>query len=467
MTNILLITADDMDGNTPRSFGGREDATPRLDRLAAEGMTFRRAHVPAAVCQPSRSALMTGLWPHRNGAEGFEPISDGIGVVTDLLKDAGYLTGILGKVEHLQPVERFGWDEIVGFRELGMGRNPERYREGAEAFIARAAGEGRPWFLMANAHDPHRPFSGSEAEREFWGEEQRSLYPAPSRVFSADEVEVPGFLPDLPGVREEYAEYLSSSRRCDDVVGELLDALDRSGAAEDTLVVFLSDNGMAFPFAKANCYLRSTLTPLIVRWPGVTAAGTRADEAFVNMLDLFPTFCDAAGIPVPEGLDGRSLVPLLAPGASGSGTSQAGRERVYTVFHETSAKQRFEMRCVQDAEYGYIWNGWADGTAEYKAENMWGLSWPAMVAAAEDDAGVRGRVEFYLRRAPEELYDLRADPDCLRNLAEDPEHAQALEERRRLLGTWMEGTGDPQTAAYTAAVGAGLATRPSGPGQGA
>ncbi|HKU11154.1 MAG TPA: sulfatase-like hydrolase/transferase, partial [Sinomonas sp.] len=104
MTNILLITADDMDGNTPGSFGGPVDATPNLDRLAAEGMVFRRGNVPAAVCQPSRSALVTGLWPHRNGAEGFEPIDEGIGVITDLLREKGYLAGILGKVKHLQPV---------------------------------------------------------------------------------------------------------------------------------------------------------------------------------------------------------------------------------------------------------------------------------------------------------------------------------------------------------------------------
>jgi N-sulfoglucosamine sulfohydrolase len=446
LTNILLITADDMDGNTPGSFGGPGDATPHLDRLAAEGMVFRRGHVPAAVCQPSRSALMTGLWPHRNGAEGFEPIDEGIGVINDLLKDKGYLTGILGKVQHLQPVERFGWDMAVDMSELGMGRNPERYLAAAEEFLARAAGERRPWFLMANAHDPHRPFHGSEAEREFWPEEKRALYPAPSKVFTADEVKVPGFLPDLPAVRTEYAEYLSSARRCDDVVGKLLDALERSGTAEDTLVVFLSDNGMAFPFAKANCYLRSTLTPLIVRWPGVTRAGSENAADFVNMLDLFPTFCDAAQIPIPQGLDGQSIAPLLA-GDRGNHDGGA-RQRVFTVFHETSAKNRYEMRCVQDARYGYIWNAWADGETTYRAENMWGLTWNAMLEAAEADSSVKARSDFYLIRSPEELYDLGTDPDCLHNLAGDPDFADVLAEKRGTLAAWMEKTGDPLLTAF-------------------
>lgn len=436
-----------MDGNTPGSFGGPLDATPHLDRLAAAGMTFHRGHVPAAVCQPSRSALMTGLWPHRNGAEGFEPIDDGIGVVTDLLKGAGYKVGILGKVGHIQPVERFGWDMAADMRQLGLGRNPEAYGSRAEEFISGAAKERRPWFLMANAHDPHRPFHGSEAERGLWSDEERSEYPEPSRVFSAEEVEVPGFLPDIPGVRAEYAQYLSSSRRCDDVVGAVLAALERTGAADRTLVVFLSDNGMAFPFAKANCYLRSTLTPLIVRWPGVTTPGSSNEEAFVNTLDLFPTFCDAAGTPVPEGIDGKSLTPLL------TGRQEPGREEVFTVFHETSAKQRFEMRCVQDTRYGYIWNGWADGATQYLAENMWGLSWPAIVEAATDDGAVAQRAEFYLTRAPEELYDLAADPDCLTNLAADPALAPVLARKRHTLAAWMAGTADPLAAHFHSTTG--------------
>jgi N-sulfoglucosamine sulfohydrolase len=446
VTNILLITADDMDGNTPGAFGGPEDATPNLGRLAEEGMVFRRAHVPAAVCQPSRSALMTGLWPHRNGAEGFEPINEGIGVINDQLKQAGFTVGILGKVGHIQPVERFGWDMAADMRQLGLGRNPEAYGNRAEAFIAGASREGRPWFLMANAHDPHRPFHGSAAERELWSDEERGEYPEPSKVFSANEAEVPGFLPDIPGVREEYAEYLSSSRRCDDVVGAVLAALDRTGTAEETLVIFMSDNGMAFPFAKANCYLRSTLTPFIVRWPGVTTAGSSNDDDFVNMLDLFPTFCEAAGVSVPEGIDGKSLTPLL------KGGEQQGRDEVFTVFHETSAKQRFEMRCVQDSHYGYIWNAWADGSTQYRAENMWGLSWPAMLEAARNNEAIRQRADFYLTRAQEELYDLSVDPACLTNLAEAPDLAPVLDGKRNSLSRWMASTGDPMAAQFRSCI---------------
>lgn len=105
--NVLLITADDMSGDTPATFGGPPGVTPAIDALAEEGMSFLRAHVPIAVCQPSRSAMMTGRWPHRNGAEGFEPVRDDVPVLTELLKEVGYRTGILSKVVHLAPLEKF------------------------------------------------------------------------------------------------------------------------------------------------------------------------------------------------------------------------------------------------------------------------------------------------------------------------------------------------------------------------
>jgi N-sulfoglucosamine sulfohydrolase len=441
--NILLITADDMGGDTPGCFGGPAEVTPTLNRLAEEGMTFGRAHVPAAVCQPSRSAIMTGRWPHRNGAEGFEPINDDVPVISRILRDAGYLVGILGKVEHLQPEKKFGWDFVREMRDLGMGRNPQAYGDASAQFMQRAANEARPWFLMANAHDPHRPFSGSQEEQDQFSAEARAGYPAPSKVFGPEDgVDVPGFLPPLPDVAWEYREYLSSSRRCDDVIAAVLQSLQTAGVAEETLVMFLSDNGIALPFAKANCYLQSTQTPFIVRWPGVTSPGSRQPEAFVSMLDLFPTFCEAAGLPEPHGVDGRTLVPLLR------GQTEDDRDGVFTVFHETAAKKRYEMRCWQTAEVGYIWNEWSDGSRKYVAENMWGRSWPAMVAVATEDEQLARRTEFYVHRAPEELYDLVRDPHSLTNLATDPTSRGRLDLARQQLLEWMVATGDPLLGTY-------------------
>ena len=267
--NILLITADDMNWDAPGCFGGKApDITPNIDRLADEGLRFRHGHITIAVCQPSRSVLMTGRYPHRNGAEGFQPVNAAVPTLQEHLNKAGYLNGILGKVKHLAPIEKFKWDMARDFAEVGFGRNPQLYYKFAKGFIDKAAGEGKPFFLMANSHDPHRPFHASRQEgNRFKG------VPAPSRVYKPKEIEVPGFLPDIPDVRKEIAQYYSSVRRCDDTVGAVMRALRESGRAKNTLVMFLSDNGMALPFSKTNCYLHSTRTPWIASWPGRIKAG--------------------------------------------------------------------------------------------------------------------------------------------------------------------------------------------------
>ena len=437
--NILLITADDMEGTTPGAFGGPDGVTPGLDRLASQGAVFERAHVAIAVCQPSRSSLMTGRWPHRNGAEGFEPIREGVPVLTRQLATSGYASGIIGKVAHLQPQAAFGWEHAVDMAALGMGRDPLRYEQEMRAFLD-TAGE-RPWFLMLNAHDPHRPFHGGQDVGRFFDEQQQAGIPAPSRVFSPEEAgEIPGYLPDLPGVRTEYAQYLSSARRCDDVVVRALEVLDEVGAAEGTVVVFLSDNGMAFPFSKANCYLQSTRTPLIIRWPGEVEAGTRVSETMVSALDLFATFCEIAGAEVPQH-DGASLLGLLR------GQAEQHRDHVVTVFHETAMKTRYEMRCVQDGRYGYIWNAWS-GDSTYRAENMMGLSWQAMVEASGSDPDLAERTRFYQERRREELYDLAEDSSALRDLAGSPENSEVLSRMRGMLDSWMGETQDPLHATY-------------------
>jgi N-sulfoglucosamine sulfohydrolase len=299
---------------------------------------------------------------------------------------------------------------------------------------------------MANMHDPHRPFHGSAAEAEKFGDAVGDEFPPPDVVPAPGEHPVPGFLPDLDGVRIEYAQYLASVRRCDQVVGAVLEAVGEHGGSRETVIAFLSDNGMAFPFAKANCYLQSTRTPFLLVWPGVTEPGTVQDAARVTMLDLLPTFCEAAGVPVPEGATGQSLRSAVR----GERTPD---ETVFTVFHETSAKGRYEMRCAQDSGFGYIWNAWSDGQREYRAENMHGLSWPAMQAS--DAPEVVRRREFYLSRAPEELYDLRADPDSLVNLVADPEYGEVLTRYRERMRAWMAGDGDPLGERYEQEVATG------------
>ena len=295
--NILLITADDLNWDSLGAYGCKVPGiTPHLDELAAQGMIFRHAHVNIAVCQPSRQTLMTGMYPHRNGGEGFEPIHDEVRSLTQWLGSLGYLNGILGKEKHLQPIEKFRWDYLAGEAALadgeGIGRSEGKYHGHALKFIAKSVAEGKPFFLMANLHDPHRPFAGSEQERAAWGDD----LPKFTRRITGEEVEVPGFLPDVPDVRREIAEYMTSVHRCDRIVGAVLRALEETGQEENTLVMFLSDNGIAVPFAKSNCYLHSTKTPWIVRWPGKVKAGVVDEEHVISGIDYMPTVLDALGV---------------------------------------------------------------------------------------------------------------------------------------------------------------------------
>jgi N-sulfoglucosamine sulfohydrolase len=441
--NFLLITADDMNYNSPGCYGSTiPGITPSIDRLANEGMLFKHAHVNIAVCQPCRQSLLTGRYAFRHGGEGFNPIGLEIPTLSEQLKAAGYWNGILGKEKHLKPDSKFCMDYVRGEAELasgmGIGRDPTKYKAFAREFFSQARAKSKPFFLMANPHDPHRPFAGSEEEKKYWGKE----LPAVRRWITEKEVTVPGFLPDIPDIRKEIAEYYTSVFRCDEVVGGILEALDDAGQRENTVVMFLSDNGMSFPFAKANCYLNSTKTPWIVRWPGKIPAGSANHKDFVSGIDFMPTVLEIAGLPQIEGMDGRSFVPLL------QGKSQPGRDSVFTEFHETSAKNRYPMRCVQTAQFGYIYNFWPDGRTEMTMDSTSGLSFAAMQKAAQKDKEIDSRVRLFAHRIPEEFYHLEQDPDAVVNLIDDPEFSAEIESFRRKLEAYMVETGDPALQAF-------------------
>ncbi len=449
--NVLIVTVDDMNHDSVGVFGSPvRDATPRIDRLAAEGMRFNRAHVNVSVCQPSRACLLTGLYSHRSGVDGFNQVPAPLPTLMSELRATGYRVGIIGKVDHSTPQAGFEWDFArVGpqpdfpkerNRQLFLdGRNPAKLAEHAAEFFRECAAASRPFLLVANITDPHRPFANSEQERTRWGEVPVT---PPSRVFRADEITVPAWLPDLPEIRRELAEYYSSVRRADDAVGRLLDTLEAQGLAQTTLVIFLSDNGVSLPFAKSNCYLASTATPLIVRWPGVTRAGAVDAQHMVSLIDICPTALEATGAAVPPGLDGRSLVPLL------HGERQASREAIFAQYHENSGRQRYPMRSIQTARYLYIYNPWSDGQRVMKMESLTGLSWKAMQAAAKADARVAERVDFFQFRVREELYDLERDPDARVNLIAESSQAKVLGDLRMRLERWMEATNDPALEAF-------------------
>ena len=447
--NVLWITVDDMECASVGVFGCEiEGATPHIDALAHSGMRFARAHVSVAICQPTRAVWMTGRASCRNGATGFLPIAPGVPTLVEAVHDAGWFTALLAKEAHVVPTRHAAFDVIVKGNDLRAGRDPELFATRLREVIAQAKTAGRPFFVMANAQDPHRPFAGSDQEQRRRANEIRksgaSHLPESEPFCTPEQTELPGYLPDLPAVRRELAEYQTSVHRADATVGALLAVLDEAGVTNDTIVTFLSDHGMPLPFSKTNCYWQSTHTPWIWRWPGVTKSDAVDTQHFVAGIDLAPTLCDALGIAPLEGADGRSFVPLLRGG------TQQDRERVFTQIDRVAGGKEFPMRAVHDGRWSYLWNPWSDGTKVFKNESQSGRTFAAMKRAAKSDLAIAARVELFEKRVPEELYDRRADPDSLVNLAADAAAAERLDAMRAQLLTWMESQGDPHAAAFEA-----------------
>lgn len=443
--NILFITADDLAYNSIGAFGCRvKDITPNIDRLATEGIKFTNAYINSAVCQPCRQSLLTGLYPHNNGAEGFEPIDDNITTLPELLRKAGYINGILGKEIHHQPTEKFYWDFIPYRTEKdsiwrsGNSRNPALFYEYAKRFFKMAKSENKPFFFQANSHDPHRPFAGSALDSAEWG----GKMPPITRIYSPKDIEMLGYLPDIPDVRKEVTQYYNSVYRCDQNLGSVLKALKESGFESNTLVIFLSDHGASFPFSKAQCYHNSTKTPMIIRWPGIAKPGSANIENLISGTDIMPTILEVAGLNVPDKLDGRSFKPLLR--------KEKYEERSYllTSFYQIFEKKRFPMRCLQNKEFGYIYNFWSDGSTTIAGDATGGITWKAMIKAAATDPVIAGRVELYKHRVREEFYDLKKDPNGLINLIDNPAFAEKIKEFRERMPLEMKKCNDPAYEAY-------------------
>lgn len=444
LPSILFLSVDDMAYNSIGVFGCTvEDITPNIDKLASEGMKFTNAHVNTPVCQPCRQSWLTGMFPHSNDAEGFEPIDESVKTLPELLKGLGYVNGILGKEIHHQPREKFFWDFIPHVTDpdstwrKASCRNPVLFYEYSREFFEMAKNQDKPFFFSANSHDPHRPFIGNDTAA--WGADNM---PPVSRQYTPEEIDVLGYLPDIPDVRKEVAQYYGNVYRADQNVGAVLRALKESGLEENTVIFFMSDHGAAFPFSKAQCYLNSSKTPLIVKWPENIKPGTVDEEHMIMTIDLMPTVMEIVGLPELAEIQGTSFLPVLKEKV------QQDREYAYSSFYQIFARIRYPMRCVQNENFGYIYNFWSDGQQQIRGDATSGLTWKAMNEAAKTDPEIAKRVDLYRYRVPEEFYDVKNDPDALVNLINDPEYADEIEKFRSKMLEMMEKYDDPAYEAF-------------------
>lgn len=433
--NILLIVSED-NGPELGCYGDPYARTPNLDGLAEQGVRFENAFVGYSVCSPSRACFLTGLHSHQNGQIGlathkFSMYREDTSNFVTLLKPAGYHTGLIGKL-HVNPESAFPFDyQAIGNANFKREASVAEYAAKAAEFFAEAAAADKPWFLSVNYADAHLPFI-------------RKINGRPEAPLDADQVKAMHWVGvDTPRLNEQVANYYNCLARLDDGIGMLLDELQKSGSADDTLVMYIGDHGAQFPRGKGTVYEGALRVPMIVRWPGISKAGQVRDE-LVSTIDLLPTALQAADVTLDNELPGRSLRSLL-----GLEKPQRWREYIYALTTGSFPRACFVQHSVRDARYKLI-SSPLPGTENLDARTYLDPTHPHFVisgATPEDQATASDKVKaaWDLWKSPPryELYDLQEDPGEWQNLAENPDYAEVQQRLIDALSDWQTRTRDP------------------------
>ncbi|HEV7402987.1 MAG TPA: sulfatase [Chthoniobacteraceae bacterium] len=490
--NLLFCFADDW-GRYASAYAavdgrpGPNDVvrTPNIDAVAKRGVLFRNAFVNAPSCTPCRSSLLTGRYFFRcnRGAilEG-AVWDESLPTFPLLLRDAGYRIGKAGKVwSPGKPVDQPIGGQQYAYEKAGLAYHKfsdhatasvkagltveaakekllAQVRENFRSFLG-AAEADKPWFFFFGPTNTHRTWAAGSG-KALWGIDPDSL-----------KGKMPGFLPDTPEVREDFADYLGEAQAYDAMVGVLMQQLKDAGLLENTVVMISGDHGAGgFPHCKCNLYDSGTGVALIAAGPEVPAG--RVVDDLVSMIDLTPTFLELGGAPLPAGIDARSFVPLLH--SEKSGQIDPARQWVITgrerhVGTARAGNLPYPQRALRTRDFLYIRNfapeRWPMGdpgavTAD-SAPSAEVLSFNTLAGFADLDAGPmkawlvehrndpqwKGAYESaFLPRPAEELYDLRRDPDQLHNLAADPSFKTAREALGAQLMEILKKSGDPRVA---------------------
>lgn len=434
--NILFAIADDWGWPHAGAYGDPVVETPTFDRIAREGVLFRHAYVSSPSCTPSRGAILTGQWHWRleQGANLWSVFPDKFATYPELLQEDGYVAGVTGK----------GWGPG---RTETPGRNlaGQRYKN-FRSFLEQRD-DGEPFCFWLGSSDPHRPYERGSGR---------------ASGMDLQAIDLPGCFPDHPTVRGDVADYYFEVQRFDRLVGDALAALQEIGELDNTIVVMTGDHGMPFPRGKSNLYDLGTRVPLAIRWPDKVPGGRTVDD-FVSLTDLAVTFLDAAsGVEPPEGMTGRSLMPILASEKSGRVDPKrdyvlTGKER-HVPSQEEPNMGGYPSRAIRTHDFLYIRNfrpeRWPNGTPNYRQAAIPG-AWYAdtdngptksyIIENRDKDATHRKYYELSFGKRPaEELYDLNLDPEQLHNVADDPVYADVKQRLSEKLMDRLQATGDPR-----------------------
>lgn len=413
--NLVIFLSDDHSQLDSTVYGAKDVKTPHMQRLAEAGLTFERAFVASPSCAPSRGAMLTGLMPVRNGAEAnhSRPRAE-IKKLPAYLKELGYEVVAFGKVSHYQHTGDYGFDHFAH----------DKFHEDI------AVTEGIRWLRARPAGKPLCIFFGTNWPHVPWPETPEGFEPA--------RVAVPATHVDTPQTRDARAKYYAAVARMDAELGAAFDAANEVLGA-NTFFLHTSDHGAQWPFGKWNLYDAGIRTPMIAVWPGRIAPRSRT-QAMVSWIDLLPTLVDVAGGPAPAGIDGRSFAAVLRDPA------RAHRDRIFTTHSNDNRMNVYPTRSVRTSDWKYIRNLHPEYYYTTHVDLVQASTGPGYFASwvekARTDPAAAAVVRRYHERPAEELYDLRADPLELHNLAADAGQAGRLAELRRELDAWMKEQGD-------------------------
>jgi len=437
--NILFVMNDDMSWVDFGAYGCKVVNTPVFDELAQNGVLFKNAFTAAPNCSASRASILTGRYTCELEEAGTHNsyFPGKFMVYQDLLEKNGYQTGYTGKGWSPGNYKILGWDRnpagpeyndilfeelpYTGLHSIDIASN---FRE-----FLKTRDKSRPFSMWIGSREPHSP-------REEGSGIRAGLDP--------EDVVVPGFLPDTPEMRSQLLDYYVEIEWFDKQLGIIMDELKKSGELENTLVLVTSDNGMPFPRAKTQLYEFGTHMAMVAAWPA-SVKESRTVEDLVNFVDLAPTFLEAAGLPVPEEMSGKSFLDILL--SDKQGRIDPLREVLYTC-HERHDHQRYDnlgfpMRAIRDYQYLYIRN--------FRTER-WPLGNPEV-------NGARGRYPdtpegqhlfemTYAKKPAEELYDILKDPYCMTNLASETSLREIKDKLRNRLDDKMIALKDPRMLGY-------------------
>ncbi len=406
--HIFLITCHDL-GRYLRCYGIEALDTPNIDGLAAGGARFSRAFSTASGCSPARAALATGRYPHSAGVMGLahRPFNWDLPLdqhhVAQMLGAAGYETHLFGLQHVSLDDDRLGFDRVHPFEEKAYSRTVS---EQVASYLRKPRRDG-PLYVEINLEEVHRPY------RELITPDQ-----------SLAGIRVPAYLPDDSHSRQELASLQADVHEADAGVGRILAALGDAGIREDCIVIFTTDHGIAMPRAKCTLYDPGIEIALLVQWRNGGIPGGQAIDELVSNIDILPTLLDAAGVTVPDDVQGRSFLSRLR-GQTHTARTAIFAEKTFHSYYDP-------MRAIRTDRYKYIRN----------FETAFAVEVPGDVQLGSI---FRAHVERYhgSEHPIVELYDLDADPWEQRNVAGESLYAEIERELDGSLWTWMEETGDP------------------------